>query len=76
MKPTPLKIGAMSEELVRIQFDAPIKGIAEYLDPDSYLFTEGLEALGVVIVLPDTVEVITTPQETDRFYKLEMDPNV
>jgi len=75
MKPAPLKIGAVSEEIVRVQFDAPIEGIAAYLDPDSYIFTEGLETLGVVVVQPDTVDVLTTPQETDHFYQLKMDHN-
>lgn len=69
--PAVRQIRAVSETLVRVQFDAPVTGEPSYLDPDNYVFNEGLEALGVVVFRADTVDVMTTPQETDRFYKLD-----
>jgi len=73
--PAVRQIRAVSETLVRVQFDAPVIGEPSCLDPDSYVFTEGLEALGVVVFRADTVDVMTTPQETDRFYKLDFNPD-
>jgi len=73
--PAVREIRAISETLVRVKFAEPITGEPAYLDPDSYVFTDGLEALGVVVYRHDTVDVMTTPQQTDRFYTLEVNPD-
>jgi hypothetical protein len=65
-------IQAISATVVRVQFDAPVDRDPFYLDPDHYCFNEGLEALGVVIYQPNIVDVMTTTQETDKMYRLEM----
>lgn len=66
------EIWAVEEETVRVRFDSPIVGLKGYLNPDNYIFTENLEALGVVVVRPDVIEIITTPQKRDQFYTLEI----
>ncbi len=73
--PVVREIRAVSETLLRVQFDSPIAGLAPYLDPDNYIFRGRLESIGVALVELDTVDVITTPQETDHFYELEVKSN-
>ncbi len=73
--PTIQEIRAVRDTLVRVRFDAPVAGETRYLDPDNYSFSEGLQCLGVVVCEPDTVDLITTPQETDRYYTVEFQPD-
>lgn len=68
-------IRAVSDTIVRVKFDAPILGKQSCLDPDNYVFSEGLVALGAVVSGYDSVDILTTPQEKDRFYTLEMKSN-
>lgn len=69
------EIRAISETIVRVKFDSSVVGEPYYLDPDNYVFTGDLEALGVVVFQNDTIDIITTPQKTDCFYELEVIKN-
>ncbi len=57
---------------VKITFSDVVRGKEGYMDPDSYHFTGGLEALGVLLLGESTVEVYTTPQMHDTEYDLEV----
>lgn len=70
------EITPVSSLLLRVKFGSQIKGKPAFLDPDNYSFTEGLEAVGVVLLDETTVELMTTPQEIDRKYQLSVSINV
>lgn len=40
------------------------------MDPNRYVFSDGLQAIAVAVVADDTVEVFTTEQERDKPYRL------
>ena len=73
--PVVREIMPVSPVALRVKFDTPISGGPAYIDPDNYRFTEGLEAVGVVLIDESTVEVLTTQQEVDRKYKLSFEGN-
>jgi hypothetical protein len=61
-----------SATTVLVEFDGPISDLKKYLNPDIYSFTNGLQALGVIVCGDKEVEIITTEQQQDTLYELAL----
>ncbi len=68
---TTVQAKPVSSTVVRVVFPKPVREDPFFLDPDSYSFEpEGLSVIGVWARGLRTLDLLTTPQETDKAYRL------
>ena len=66
-----VQVKPISPTIVRVVFPRSVIEDSFFLDPDSYHFEpEGLSVIGVWARGPKIVDLLTTPQETDKAYRL------